>query len=134
MKTYIKFLVNLFTISFLKIFFIFFGIILITGILEQVEFFKEIQINFFYIIFLSFLNTPSVIFEILPFIFLISTQIFFISLINKNELEIFKYSGLDNYKIIKIIGTYSFILGIFFVIIFYNLSSILINIMKIVNI
>jgi lipopolysaccharide export system permease protein len=127
MKTYIKFLINLFTISFLKIFFIFFGIILITGILEQVEFFKEIQINFFYIIFLSFLNTPSVIFEILPFIFLISTQIFFISLINKNELEIFKYSGLDNYKIIKIIGTYSFILGIFFVIIFYNLSSILKN-------
>jgi|TARA_B110000027_G_scaffold123811_1_gene139876 lipopolysaccharide export system permease protein len=127
MKTYIKFLVNLFTISFLKIFFIFFGIILITGILEQIEFFKEIQINFFYIIFLSFLNTPSVIFEILPFIFLISTQIFFISLINKNELEIFKYSGLNNYKIIKIIGTYSFILGIFFVIIFYNLSSILKN-------
>ena len=47
MKTYIKFLINLFTISFFKIFFIFFGIILITGILEQVEFFKEIKINFF---------------------------------------------------------------------------------------
>ena len=127
MKTYIKFLINLFTISFFKIFFIFFGIILITGILEQVEFFREIQINFIYIIFLSFLNTPSIIFEILPFIFLIATQVFFISLINKNELEIFKYSGLNNYMIIKIIGTYSFVLGLFFVLIFYNLSSILKN-------
>ena len=116
MKTYIKFLLNLFNISFFKIFFIFFAIVLITNILEQIEFFKDIEFNFFSISFLSFLNTPSVIFEILPFIFLISTQIFFIKLIDKNELEIFKYSGLDNLQIIKIIGIYSFILGIFFII------------------
>ena len=127
MKTYIKFLLNLFNISFFKIFFIFFAIVLITNILEQIEFFKDIEFNFFSISFLSFLNTPSVIFEILPFIFLISTQIFFIKLIDKNELEIFKYSGLDNLQIIKIIGIYSFILGIFFIIFFYNFSSILKN-------
>jgi len=127
MKIYIKFLINLFTFSFFKIFFIFFGIILISNILEQSEFFKEIEIDYFYIIFLSFLNTPSIIFEILPFIFLISTQIFFITLINKNELEIFKYRGLNNYIIIKIISIYSFILGLIFVIIFYNISSILKN-------
>ncbi len=127
MKTYIKFLITLFTTSFLKIFFIFFGIILVTNILEQIDFFKNIDLNFLYLVFLSFLNTPSIIFEILPFIFLISTQIFFISLINKNELEIFKYTGLNNYKIIKIIGTYAFLLGILFVTIFYNISSILKN-------
>jgi lipopolysaccharide export system permease protein len=127
MKIYIRFLIQLFTFSFFKVFFVFFGIILITNILEQSEFFREIEINFTYLIFLSFLNTPSIIFEILPFIFLISTQIFFITLINKNELEIFKYSGLDNYKIIKVISIYSFVLGLIFVIIFYNLSSILKN-------
>ena len=127
MKTYIKFLINLFTISFLKVFFIFFGIILITNILEQADFFRNIEVNFIYLIFISFLNTPSIVFEILPFIFLITTQIFFISLINKNELEIFKYSGLNNYKIITIVGTYSFILGLLFVIVFYNVSSILKN-------
>ena len=71
--------------------------------LEQAEFFKDVDLSFFYLIFLSFLNTPSIIFEILPFIFLLSTQIFFINLIGKNELEIFKYSGLNNFKIIKII-------------------------------
>ena len=127
MKTYIKFLINLFNVSFFKVFFVFFAIILITNILEQVEFFKEIEFNFFSITFLSFLNSPSIVFEILPFIFLISTQIFFIKLIDKNELEIFKYIGLDNFKIIKIIGIYSFILGIIFVIFFYNISSILKN-------
>ena len=127
MKTYIKFLINLFTVSFFKVFFIFFGIILITNILEQADFFRNIELSFIYLIFLSFLNTPSIVFEILPFIFLIGTQIFFISLINKNELEIFKYSGLNNYKIIIIIGTYAFILGLIFVVFFYNVSSILKN-------
>ena len=127
MKTYIKFLINLFNNSFLKIFIIFFIITLITNIIEQVEFFKNIDVSFFYLIFLSFLNTPSVLFEILPFIFLLSTQVFFIHLIDKNELEIFKYTGLNNIKIIKILGFYSFILGVVLVIFFYNGSSILKN-------
>ena len=127
MKTYIKFLINLFNNSFLKIFIIFFIITLIINIIEQVEFFKNIDVSFFYLIFLSFLNTPSVLFEILPFIFLLSTQVFFIYLIDKNELEIFKYTGLNNIKIIKILGFYSFILGVVLVIFFYNGSSILKN-------
>ena len=91
MKTYIKFLLNMFFNSFWKIFFLFFGIILITGILEEMEFFKDIDENFAYPILLSLLNTPSIIFEILPFILLISTQLFFIKLIDTHELEIFKY-------------------------------------------
>ena len=127
MKTYIKFLINLFNLSFIKIFSIFFVIILITNILDQTEFFKDKNLSFIYLVFLSFLNTPSVLFEILPFIFLLSTQIFFINLINKNELQVFKYTGLNNIKIIKILGLYSFILGIVLVIFFYNGSSILKN-------
>jgi len=127
MKTYTKFLINLFNFSLLKVFSIFFTIILITNILEQAEFFKDANIGFFYLVFLSFLNTPSIIFEILPFIFLLSTQVFFINLIEKNELEIFKYSGLNNLKIIKIISFYSFLIGFIFVVFFYNFSSILKN-------
>ena len=127
MKTYIKFLLNLFNVSFIKIFFIFFMIIILTTILEQVEFFKNVELNFIYLIFLSLLNAPSIIFEILPFIFLISTQIFFINLIDKNELEIFKYTGLNNLKIVKIISIYTFILSLVLIFIFYNLSAILKN-------
>ena len=127
MKTYIKFLINLFNISIFKIFIIFFIIVLITNILEQVEFFKDMDVSFAYLVFLSLLNTPSIVFEILPFIFLLSTQVFFIELINKNELEIFKYTGLNNIKIIKILGAYSFILGLIFIIFFYNISSVLKN-------
>ena len=127
MKTYIKFLINLFNISFLKTFIVFFIIILIMNILEQVEFFKNVDLNFFNLLFLSFLNTPSILFEILPFIFLLCTQIFFIYLIDKNELVVFKYTGLNNVKIIKILSLYSFLFGIFLVIFFYNGSSVLKN-------
>jgi lipopolysaccharide export system permease protein len=127
MKTYTKFLIHIFNISFFKVFTIFFIIIFILNILEQIEFFKNMNLSFFYLIFLSFLNTPSIIFEILPFIFLISTQVFFIYFIDKNELAIFKYNGLDNIKIIKILSFYSFILGLILIIFFYNISSVLKN-------
>ena len=127
MKTYTKFLINVFNISFFRVFTIFFIIIFILNILEQIEFFKDFNLNFFYLIFLSFLNTPSIIFEILPFIFLISTQVFFLYFIDNDELAIFKYSGLDNIKIIKILSVYSFILGFILIIFFYNISSVLKN-------
>ena len=127
MKTYLKFLISLFNKCFFKVFSIFFIIILILNIFEHVEFFKNESLNLLYLVFLSFLNTPSIIFEILPFIFLLTAQLFFLQLIENNELEIFKYNGLDNIKIIKILGIYSFILGLIFIIIFYNISSVLKN-------
>ena len=127
MKVYTKFLINLFNISFLKVFFIFFIIIVITNVLEQVEFFGNSDLSFIYLIFLSFLNTPSVIFEILPFIFLLTTQVFFINLIEKKELDIFKYSGLNNFVVIKILSIHTFILGLIFIIIFYNISALFKN-------
>ncbi len=127
MKTYIKFLIHLFNRSLLKVFLTFFIIILIINVLEQMEFFKNVDLNFFYLLFLSFLNTPSILFEILPFIFLISAQVFFIYLIDNKELEIFKYMGLNNLNIIKIISVYTFITSLLLVIIFYNISAILEN-------
>ena len=58
-----------------------------------------------------------------PFIFLISTQLFFISLFNNDELNIFKYTGLKNTKILIILSTISFVLGLLIISLFYNFSS-----------
>ena len=98
-------------------------LIMIINIFEEIEFFKTINVHFLYPVFLSALNTPSIIFEILPFIFLISAQVFFIKLIDNNELQIFKYTGLTNLKILKIVSLFSFFLGLILVIFFYNISS-----------
>ena len=62
-----------------------------------------------------------------PFIFLISTQLFFITLLNNNQLSIFKYSGLKNSRILFIISSISFILGILIITLFYSFSSSLKN-------
>ena len=72
---------------------------------------------------MSFLNTPSVIFEILPFIFLLSTQVFFIHLIDKNELQFFKYTGLNNIKIMKILGIYTHLFLVLFWLFFFTTDS-----------
>jgi lipopolysaccharide export system permease protein len=58
-----------------------------------------------------------------PFIFLISTQFFFLKLFNNDEINIFKYSGLKNVKIINILSLVSFFIGIFAITVFYSFSS-----------
>ena len=96
---------------------------MIINLFEEITFLKNIEGNAFYPIFLSFLNTPSIIFDILPFIFLISTLFFFIKLSDKNELFIFKYSGITNGQILRLLVFFSFFLGIFLILGFYSFSS-----------
>jgi len=48
---------------------------------------------------------------------------FFLEILDKNELVIFKSYGLSNLKIISVILSTTFIFGIFLVLIFYNISS-----------
>ena len=69
------------------------------------------------------MSSPSIIFEMFPFIFLISTQFFFLKLFNNDEINIFKYSGLKNIKIINILSFISFFIGILTITVFYSLSS-----------
>ena len=128
MKTYIKFIVNNFLKSFFYALLIIFSLVFIINLLTELEFFKNINVNIFFTIYLSLLNSPSMIFEIFPFIFLISTQLFYIKLFNNDEIQIFKYSGLKNSKILSIISTTTFILGVLIITIFYSLSSNLKNI------
>ncbi len=123
MRTYIKFLSRIFLNSFFYVSVIMLSLIFILNLLSELDFFKDIDVNTFFPIYLSLLNSPTLIFEMFPFIFLISTQLFFITLFNNNELSIFKYSGLKNSRILLITSTVSFILGIIIITLFYNLSS-----------
>ena len=63
------------------------------------------------------------IFEMFPFIFLLTTQFFFIKLFNNNELEVFKYSGLKNSNILWILSLLSFSISVIIIIVFYNFSA-----------
>ena len=123
MKTYTKFLINGFIKSLLNVFFVMISLVFILNILKEIEFFSDKEVNSFYPIYLSFMSSPSIIFEMFPFIFLIATQFFFLKLFNNNELDIFKYSGLKNTKILQILSLVSFFTGVLTITVFYSFSS-----------
>ena len=123
MKTYTKFLIYGYLKSFLNIFAVMISLVVILSILKEIEFFNNKEVNSLYPIYLSLMNSPSIIFEMFPFIFLIATQFFFLKLFNNEEINIFKYSGLKNMKIIIILSFVSFFIGIFTITVFYSASS-----------
>ena len=123
MKVYIKYIVN----NFIKLLFIvssiFFLLVLVLNLLEELNFFKNSNESLYYPLLLNILNAPSVLVDIFPFIFLISTQFLLINLIDKNELIILKNFGIDNLRLIGIISFISFIASLFIIIFFYNFSA-----------
>ena len=122
-STYKKYILNLFSKTLIEVTLIFFSLILIINLFEEIKFLENEDVGTYYPIFLSLLNTPSVIFDILPFIFLISTLFFFIKLIDKNELSIFKYTGITNNQILSSVVFFSLIFGLFLIFAFYTFSS-----------
>jgi len=123
MKTYIKFLCYIFLRSFFYVFLVMLSLVFILNVLSELEFFKDIDVGIDFTLLLSLLNSPSMIFEMFPFIFLLTTQFFFIKLFNNNELEVFKYSGLKNSSILIIVSFLSLIMGIIIITVFYNFSA-----------
>jgi len=122
-KTYQKYIIILFLKKILTVSLIFFSLIFILSIFEEISFFKELELSFLFLFLMTALNAPSTLFEIFPFIFLISAQFFFLELIEKKELDLFKINGLNNLKIIQQLALTSLVLGVILVVFFYNLSS-----------
>ena len=128
MKVYIKYIILSFLKSLVFVTLVFLSLVIILNILTEIEFFKNIKVKSFFPIYVSLLNSPSLLFEMFPFIFLISTQFFFINIFNDNQIQIFKYSGLKNTKILSVICFTSIFIGILIITLFYSFSSNLKNV------
>lgn len=127
MKVYIKYILNIYLNSLLFVFLIMTCLVFILNLLSELDFFKNEDVGINFSIFLSVLNTPSLIFEMFPFIMLLTIQLFFIKVLENKEIDIFKYFGLKNTKILNILGFLSFTTGILILTIFYSFSSTLKN-------
>ena len=125
LKTYQKYLIKEFLFFILKVTFVFFILGFIIGVLEELRFFSDVETEYYFPIFLVFLNLPSLIYQIFPFIILISIIFLFLSLSEKGELISFKNNGLENFEIIKLLSVVSLLVGIFTIIIFYNFAALL---------
>ena len=123
MKVYIKFITTIFFKSLVFVFFIMTSLVFILNLLSELEFFKDENVHLNFTLFLSLLNSPALIFDMFPFIMLLTTQLFFIKIFENKEIEIFKYSGLKNSRILNILTLLSLITGMLVILIFYNFSA-----------
>jgi lipopolysaccharide export system permease protein len=122
-KIYEKYIVRKFLSNFLTISLIFFSLAIVLNIFEEISFFKNSNSNFLTPYFLTILNAPITLFEIFPFIFLLSTQYFFYDIFKKDELSLLKNNGLSNLSIIKTLFVSSFVIGLVMITLYYNIAS-----------
>lgn len=129
-KMIITYMLKEFTWSLLVFFGIFFSLILLTGYVEELIFFKEKNLSenlFVKCLILTLAKSPSFIIEFLPFIVLFAAVFFYVKFLSKNEIIPINLSGISNRLITIIPASYAFFLGIFFIIVITPISSQLIN-------
>jgi len=122
-----KMILNYILSNFLKTFSIFivvfycFGVIL--NLFEEIEFFKNIEVNILTPLILTCIYIPSLIIKILPFIIFLSSMWFMINIRNNKDLLNLKVFGYSNFKIFFILAFTSFILGWLILIILSPVTS-----------
>ncbi len=122
-KKYQLYISTIFVKYLLLISLIFLGLSFVLNFFEEIKFFENYDVGIKYPILLTFLNSPSILFELFPFIFLISVKFFYIHLNERNEIEIFKNHGIDNLKVLSLLSFITLLCGAFILLIFYTFSS-----------
>ena len=75
-KVYSKFLILVFLKSLVFVTCIMLCLAFILNLFTEIDFFKNINTRSYFPIFLSILNSPDLVFEMFPFIFLLTAQLF----------------------------------------------------------
>ena len=92
LKTHERYILKYFSYNIILVTSIFLVLIFFLNILEEIKFFesRESEIQIAIPLFLTLLNSPSIVFETFPFIFLISTQLLFVSLYDNQEINMLR--------------------------------------------
>ena len=117
--------------EFLKIVFnaslIFMALGFVMNLFEEINFFKDFNVNISIPLLLSFLIVPSLLNNFFPFVILISGIWFFLGIKKNDELTAINVSGISNISIIVIPCFLSIILGIFFITALNPITSVMIK-------
>jgi len=106
---------------------IFFCLGFIINLFEEINSFKDIDVGMYMPIFLSSLIVPSLLYEMFPFIVLISGIWFFLKIKKSDEITAMKISGMSNFSVIIIPGLLSIVIGILFITSINPVTSILVK-------
>jgi len=109
----------------LNITLIFFCLGFLFNLFEEINFFKDYSAGILLPIFMSALFVPNLIYNIFPFIILLSGIWFFLKIKKTDEIIAMKTAGISNISIINVPGIISIILGIFLVTCIGPITSVL---------
>ena len=106
---------------------VFFGLGFIMNLFEEINFFKDIDVGIYIPILLSSMIVPSLLYNMLPFILLISGIWFFRKIKKSDEITAMKISGMSNLSVILIPSIISVLIGIFFITSINPITSVLVK-------
>jgi len=110
-KVLLNYLLKGFLKNFLIIVALFYCFGIILNLFEEIEFFKNINVNFLLPLMLTSIFIPGMIIKLLPFIIFISSMWFMMKIRNNKDLLTLKVFGFSNIKIFFILAIFSFFLG-----------------------
>ena len=105
----------------------FFCLGFVLNIFEEINFFKDLEVGINIPIILSVLFVPSLLYNMFPFVILISGIWFFLKIKKTDEIIALKVSGISNFSIIIIPSIVSIILGILIITAFNPITSVLVK-------
>ena len=122
-KKYQRYLITTYFYHFFIISLVFLCLGFILNFFEELKFFDDHEVASYYPFLLALLNIPSILFELFPFIFLITTKFFYIYLYDRNEIEILNNNGINYFKILSLLSILSISIGIIILLFYYSFSS-----------
>ena len=99
----------------------------VMDLFEEINFFKDYNVGIIMPVLMSALFVPNMVYNIFPFIILLSGIWFFLKIKKSDEIIAMKSNGMSNLSIITITGFISLVLGIFFVTSINPLTSTLVK-------
>ena len=118
-KEFLKILINMS--------FVFFCLGFVINLFEEINFFKDYDVSIKVPIILSLLFIPNLIYNMFPFIILLSGIWFFLKIKRSDEIIAMKVSGMSNFSVILIPSVVVKIIGIFFVTSINPITSLLVK-------
>ena len=107
-KVLLNYLLKGFLKNFLIVVALFYCFGIILNLFEEIEFFKNINVNFLLPLMLTSIFIPGMIIKLLPFIIFISSMWFMMNIRNNKDLLTLKVFGFSNIKIFFILAIFSF--------------------------
>ena len=106
---------------------VFFALGFFINLFEEINFFKDFDVGFIVPVMLSALFVPSMIYNMFPFVILLSGIWFFLKIRKTDEIIAMKVSGMSNFSVIMVPSVVAIILGIFFITLINPITSVLVK-------